>query len=213
MFARRMVRRSLVVMAGSHGGEGEQRSPGTAKRPVDIKLARCTITSPSSGPSDFNTQLQEFLARTNTGTTGGWAAGAPTVWRPTGPGRSPCRRCRRWWAGTTAPGCRATTRFPWTPMTARSTRGHRSARRGDRGPAPGAGHLRGAPGRRPRTDLGHAPNHHRPGPPDRRGRFLTRALKAPTLRESVAPLVERARGESWTHEEFLVACLQGKAPR
>ena len=38
--------------------------------------------------------------------------------------------------------------------------------------------------------------------------FLTRALKAPTLRESVPRLAERARTESWTHEEFLVACLQ-----
>jgi DNA replication protein DnaC len=38
--------------------------------------------------------------------------------------------------------------------------------------------------------------------------FLTRALKAPTLREAVPRLVERARAESWTHEEFLVACLQ-----
>jgi DNA replication protein DnaC/tRNA A-37 threonylcarbamoyl transferase component Bud32 len=38
--------------------------------------------------------------------------------------------------------------------------------------------------------------------------FLTRALKAPALRESVARLAERARQESWTHEEFLVACLQ-----
>lgn len=38
--------------------------------------------------------------------------------------------------------------------------------------------------------------------------FLTRALKAPTLRESVGRLAERARTESWTHEEFLVACLQ-----
>lgn len=38
--------------------------------------------------------------------------------------------------------------------------------------------------------------------------FLTRALKAPTLRESVARLAERARAESWTHEEYLVACLQ-----
>jgi len=37
--------------------------------------------------------------------------------------------------------------------------------------------------------------------------FLTRALKAPTLRESVPRLAERARAESWTHEEFLVACL------
>ncbi|MGH8834344.1 MAG: IS21-like element helper ATPase IstB [Actinomycetes bacterium] len=38
--------------------------------------------------------------------------------------------------------------------------------------------------------------------------FLTRALKAPTLRESIPRLAERARAESWTHEEFLVACLQ-----
>jgi DNA replication protein DnaC len=38
--------------------------------------------------------------------------------------------------------------------------------------------------------------------------YLTRALKAPTLRESVTRLAERARAESWTHEEFLVACLQ-----
>jgi hypothetical protein len=35
--------------------------------------------------------------------------------------------------------------------------------------------------------------------------FLTRALKAPTRRESVARLAERARSESWSHEEFLVA--------
>jgi len=38
--------------------------------------------------------------------------------------------------------------------------------------------------------------------------FLTRALKAPTLRESVGRLAERARADSWSHEEFLVACLQ-----
>jgi DNA replication protein DnaC len=38
--------------------------------------------------------------------------------------------------------------------------------------------------------------------------FLTRALKAPTLRDAVPRLAERARAESWTHEEFLVACLQ-----
>src|SRR5277367_4680121 len=38
--------------------------------------------------------------------------------------------------------------------------------------------------------------------------FLTRALKAPTMREAVGRLAERARAESWTHEEFLVACLQ-----
>ena len=38
--------------------------------------------------------------------------------------------------------------------------------------------------------------------------YLTRALKAPTLREAVTRLAERARAESWTHEEFLTACLQ-----
>jgi DNA replication protein DnaC len=38
--------------------------------------------------------------------------------------------------------------------------------------------------------------------------FLTRALKAPSLREAVERLAERARAESWTHEEFLAACLQ-----
>jgi DNA replication protein DnaC len=38
--------------------------------------------------------------------------------------------------------------------------------------------------------------------------FLTRALKAPALRESVSRLAQRARAESWSHEEFLVACLQ-----
>src|SRR6266545_103818 len=38
--------------------------------------------------------------------------------------------------------------------------------------------------------------------------YLTRALKAPSLRESVARLAERARAEGWTHEEFLIACLQ-----
>ncbi|MBN9327307.1 MAG: IS21-like element helper ATPase IstB [Cellulomonas sp.] len=38
--------------------------------------------------------------------------------------------------------------------------------------------------------------------------FLTRALKAPTLRDAVYRLAERARAESWTHEEFLAACLQ-----
>jgi DNA replication protein DnaC len=38
--------------------------------------------------------------------------------------------------------------------------------------------------------------------------FLTRALKAPTLRQSVTRLAERARAEGWSHEEFLAACLQ-----
>jgi DNA replication protein DnaC len=38
--------------------------------------------------------------------------------------------------------------------------------------------------------------------------YLTRALKAPALREAVTRLAERARADSWTHEEFLAACLQ-----
>src|SRR3982750_3279525 len=38
--------------------------------------------------------------------------------------------------------------------------------------------------------------------------FLTRALKAPSLAAAVDRLAERARAESWTHEEFLAACLQ-----
>ncbi|PQP11878.1 transposase [Rhodococcus opacus] len=38
--------------------------------------------------------------------------------------------------------------------------------------------------------------------------FLTRALKAPTLRDAAGRLIDRARSENWTHEEFLVACLQ-----
>ena len=37
---------------------------------------------------------------------------------------------------------------------------------------------------------------------------LTRALKAPTLREAVDRLAERARSETWSYEEFLAACLQ-----
>jgi DNA replication protein DnaC len=38
--------------------------------------------------------------------------------------------------------------------------------------------------------------------------FLTRALKAPSLREAVPRLADRAREEGWSHEEFLAACLQ-----
>lgn len=38
--------------------------------------------------------------------------------------------------------------------------------------------------------------------------YLTRALKAPTLRDAVPRLAERARAENWSHEEYLVACLQ-----
>ncbi|HET9006988.1 MAG TPA: IS21-like element helper ATPase IstB [Actinomycetes bacterium] len=38
--------------------------------------------------------------------------------------------------------------------------------------------------------------------------YLTRILKAPSLAAAVERLAERARTESWTHEEFLAACLQ-----
>ena len=38
--------------------------------------------------------------------------------------------------------------------------------------------------------------------------FLTRALKAPTLRDAAGRLAERARAEGGSHEEFLAACLQ-----
>jgi DNA replication protein DnaC len=38
--------------------------------------------------------------------------------------------------------------------------------------------------------------------------YLTRALKAPSLASAIDRLAERARAESWTHEEFLAACLQ-----
>ncbi|MBF6326895.1 IS21-like element helper ATPase IstB [Nocardia transvalensis] len=38
--------------------------------------------------------------------------------------------------------------------------------------------------------------------------YLARALKAPTLANAVDRLAERARAESWSHEEFLAACLQ-----
>jgi DNA replication protein DnaC len=38
--------------------------------------------------------------------------------------------------------------------------------------------------------------------------YLTRTLKAPSLAAAVDRLAEQARAESWTHEEFLVACLQ-----
>jgi DNA replication protein DnaC len=38
--------------------------------------------------------------------------------------------------------------------------------------------------------------------------YLARALKAPSLAGAVERLAERARAESWSHEEFLAACLQ-----
>jgi hypothetical protein len=42
--------------------------------------------------------------------------------------------------------------------------------------------------------------------------FLARALKAPALRDSADRLAARAREESWSHEEFLIACLQRGSP-
>lgn len=38
--------------------------------------------------------------------------------------------------------------------------------------------------------------------------YLCRVLKAPSLAAAVERLGERARSESWTHEEFLAACLE-----
>jgi DNA replication protein DnaC len=38
--------------------------------------------------------------------------------------------------------------------------------------------------------------------------YLCRALKAPSLAASIDRLAERARAQSWTHEEFLAACLE-----
>lgn len=38
--------------------------------------------------------------------------------------------------------------------------------------------------------------------------FLARAMKAPALLAAAERLAERARTESWTHTEYLVACLQ-----
>src|ERR671935_3286976 len=38
--------------------------------------------------------------------------------------------------------------------------------------------------------------------------YLCRALKAPNLARAVERLGERARTDSWTHEEFLAACLE-----
>jgi len=38
--------------------------------------------------------------------------------------------------------------------------------------------------------------------------YLCRALKAPSLLAAVGRLGERARAESWTHEQFLAACLE-----
>ncbi|MFJ5901847.1 hypothetical protein ACIQFZ_42450 [Streptomyces sp. NPDC093064] len=38
--------------------------------------------------------------------------------------------------------------------------------------------------------------------------FLSRALKAPALLDAADRLAERAAAESWTHQEYLAACLQ-----
>ncbi|MQY40783.1 Insertion sequence IS5376 putative ATP-binding protein [Streptomyces sp. RB17] len=38
--------------------------------------------------------------------------------------------------------------------------------------------------------------------------FYSRAMKAPALLDAAERLAGRARSESWTHAEFLVACLQ-----
>jgi DNA replication protein DnaC len=38
--------------------------------------------------------------------------------------------------------------------------------------------------------------------------YLCRALKAPSLAAAITRLAERARAETWTHEEFLAACLE-----
>jgi DNA replication protein DnaC len=38
--------------------------------------------------------------------------------------------------------------------------------------------------------------------------YLCRALKAPSLLEATGRLGERARSEGWSHEEYLVACLE-----
>jgi len=38
--------------------------------------------------------------------------------------------------------------------------------------------------------------------------YLCRALKAPSLAAAIPRLGERARTETWSHEEFLAACLE-----
>ncbi len=38
--------------------------------------------------------------------------------------------------------------------------------------------------------------------------YLCRALKAPSLADAAGRLAERARSETWTHEAYLVACLE-----
>ncbi len=38
--------------------------------------------------------------------------------------------------------------------------------------------------------------------------YLCRALKAPSLAAGIERLAERARADNWTHEQFLIACLE-----
>ncbi|MDU9001833.1 ATP-binding protein [Streptomyces mirabilis] len=59
-------------------------------------------------------------------------------------------------------------------------------------PTPDAGKPDGRTGRQTAADLA----------------FLARAMKAPALLDAAERLAERARTESWTHTEYLVACLQ-----
>jgi hypothetical protein len=42
--------------------------------------------------------------------------------------------------------------------------------------------------------------------------YLTRGLKAPTMREGIARLAERARADGWNHEQFLAAYLEREVP-
>src|SRR5205814_6017271 len=85
-------------------------------------------------------------------------------------------------------------------------RGRPAGRAGRADPLPGRLRHRARPGRRNRVM---APAKTAPARDlAAEVAFLTRALKAPSLREAAGRLAERARAESWTHEEFLVACLQ-----
>jgi DNA replication protein DnaC len=51
-------------------------------------------------------------------------------------------------------------------------------------------------------------DHHRKPRRDRRTGVSDPGVEAPTLREAVGRLAERARSETWSYEEFLAACLQ-----
>lgn len=37
---------------------------------------------------------------------------------------------------------------------------------------------------------------------------LSRAMKAPRIRDTAGPLADRARAENWTHEDYLVRVLE-----